>query len=83
MNYLIKAWGWLLWSSANPDKVSLTLKGFIPLIVLVFGVSPAVQNVFSEDMDVFVELIVKASEVGTGLVGAFGLVRKLAFSFPK
>lgn len=35
-----KIWNWIVWSSSNPEKISLTIKGFatfVPALVVLFA----------------------------------------------
>lgn len=71
-----KIYDWLVQSSADPAKLSLTVRGFIPFLLL-FGVD---QQVLDEGSSVLVATIVGLGMVASGAVGAYGLVRKILLS---
>jgi len=74
---------WLVYSSENSSKISLTLKGFIPLIAL-FGISNyvSVENA-TGIIDGFVALLVLAGQFVAGAIATLGLLRKVYNSFAK
>lgn len=76
-----KIWNWLVWSSANTDKISLTLKGFIPYLAILLawkGIDQAVvAPMVGSAVDGLVGLIVNITQVVSGLVALLGLVRKI------
>lgn len=76
-----KVWNWLVYSSADPTKISLTLKGAIPFLVIFLGwkgVDQAVVQQFAnEGVDLTVNIIILIVQLGTALTAFVGLVRKL------
>ena len=77
---MTKLMGWLIQSSADPDKVALTVKGiltgFIPLIFMVLQiVGHPLPNATLDD------LIVKVSAVVSVVLTLVGLVRKIYLTF--
>ena len=78
MNTLKNVWNWVLFSSANPDKISLTLKALIPFLVfLKVGDIDTLNGTF-EVVGHFVLLTVTWV---SGAITAFGALRKLWYSF--
>ena len=75
----------LLASSVNPEKLSLTIKGLIPLIIIIVSVFGF--NVTEIDVNVIVDNIVKIVVAIGGIASLFatlyGLIRKIAVSFKK
>ena len=69
---------WVLFSSVNSDKVSLTLKAGIPLLVL-WGVSDT--ETLENLTGAIGQLVVQAGQMVTGVVTIYGLLRKLWFTF--
>lgn len=72
-------WNWLVWSSENPDKVSLTLKAGIPALVFGFGfVGYQVQDqLFDGLVNQIVSLLAGIATVVTSLMAIFGIIRKI------
>lgn len=74
---------WLIVSSANPSKLSATVKGLLlgvlPVVVYLTGL--AHLNVGESDLKALIDGIATVVEVGLGLVSAvvfvIGLVRKI------
>lgn len=86
-NLLKKFWEWILWSSKDPNKVALTVKGSviaaIPVILWVTGA----MHVGGASSDGLVDLGATAGEVAGNLVGVvgvlittWGLIRKIILS---
>ena len=74
-----KFWDWLVKSSVDPDKTSLSLKGFASLVangLIFFGF------LGKEDSDSLVEAVgilgFGAATAVSGIVTMFGLARKIA-----
>ncbi len=77
---LKKVWEWIVYSSANPEKLSLTLKAIVPFLVL-FGVKD--ETVFGGAIDSVVHLISMTGVWITGAVATYGALRKLFYTvFP-
>lgn len=73
----MKVSGWLLWSSANSDKISLTLKAGIPFLVL-WGISDTAT--LNELVGSIGHVIFLAAQTFSGLIALFGLMRKIVLS---
>jgi hypothetical protein len=75
---LLKAWDWLVWSSADPSKVSLTVKGFLlgigGFVVFATGI-PA--EVFAENVVAAIEAIFAVVAAG---ITAYGAIRKVVLT---
>lgn len=76
MNFII----WLLQSSANPDKVALTVKGIlsslVPLIIIalkLFGI-----EILPENLN---EIVIQVSSLVSILLTAVGIVRKIYLTY--
>jgi len=72
-------YNWILWSSVNKDKVSLTVKGALTtlsLILVAFGFV-----VSSEDVQAlagsFTDIILTVSTLTSTIVTIYGFVRKI------
>ena len=74
---------WVLYSSANPEKISLTLKAGLPFAALLLTARgiPNDPSLFGETIDAGVKFLVLAGELGTAGVALFGLLRKLYYLF--
>ncbi len=76
MKFLTNILDWFTFSSENPDKLSLTLKGGLPFVVALsayFGL-----NLGMGDWEKLVEAVVA---VVSGVVFIYGFGRKLVNSF--
>ena len=73
MNILKKVIDFVIYSSANPENISLTLKGLIPFLVL-FNIGDV--SLFSGIIDTVVHFVVLTSTWITGAVTTYGAVRK-------
>lgn len=67
-------WNWLVYSSEDPEKLSLTIKGLIPFLVLLNVGDPIVLN---STADTFTHIIVIVVTAITGIIGAYGALRKI------
>ncbi len=65
---------WLVYSSANPDKLSLTLKAAIPFLVL-FKFGDSIQ--LGGAVDTLVNFIVLTATWISGGMLAYGAIRKV------
>lgn len=74
MNILKSVYTWVVYSSANPEKFSLSLKSFVPFVVLL----GADANLVDETSNVIVNILVQGGVLVSGLATLFGLARKLA-----
>lgn len=78
MSYLRSMLDWILWSSANSNKISLTLKAGIPFLVL-WGVSDTeTLEVLSGAVGV---LLANLGQVIAGAIALWGLLRKIFVTF--
>lgn len=73
-NGIISLINWILWSSVNPEKISLTLKAGIPFLIL-FNIGPVEK--FNPIIDAIVNLLVLAGTAITAGMAMFGAGRKL------
>ncbi len=85
-----KVWDWLVWSSADPEKLSLTVKGamtgFVTLMTVALGVAQIHLPVGApEILNQIIDGTVLVIQAIAGLVSAialvFGLWRKLVITF--
>lgn len=75
---LLKAWRWLVLSSADRTKLSLSLKAGLPFVV--FAGSLAGLNLNEGDL---LEITLQAAETLTGLIALYGLGRKIFLTSKK
>lgn len=83
MDILKKIWEWIVYSSADANKISLTVKAFL------YGIVPGIlffsnvmnwqldNAVLTEIIDTIASVIIYIGGSITGLVFLWGLVRKL------
>ena len=78
---------WLLKSSADPKKLSLTLKGIIPFLVILigwFGIGQdIVEPLLSQTADAIVNVIVALLTALTAFQTLYGFVRKIWLTLKK
>lgn|GEM_PF-2786526 len=69
---------WLWWSSKNPDKVSLTIKGLLGFLAIlgVKGIEDA--EGFS---NAIVNVIVLVVQIFTAIMAVWGFIRKVYITF--
>lgn len=80
MNILKNVWNWVVFSSAYPDKISLTLKALIPFLVMFNVVDPALADNAVDGIVTFVTATITWATAG---IATFGLLRKVFYSiFP-
>ena len=76
---------WVLWSSKNADKISLTVKsilsGAIVVTLLQVLKIDVPVDMFSATIDMFVTIIQEVGVVATAVVTIVGLVRKIVSTF--
>ncbi len=77
MNILKKVFDWIVWSSVNPDKISMTLKGLIPFIVLL---NFSNTTTLGQTADIVVNSLVLLGTAVAACVAAYGGMRKVAIS---
>ena len=78
MNIIKKIVIWFTYSSANPANVSLTLKGLIPLLVLL---KVSNSTILEETSSSIVNIIVQLGTLTSGAVTLWGAVRKVFLTF--
>lgn len=69
---------WFLFSSANPNKLSLTLKAVIPFIALL-GVTDS--QVLESTSNAIIEIVVQVGVLISGFITLYGAVRKVVLTF--
>ena len=75
---LLKAWDWLKWSSADPTKISLTIRGFIISFgVFVFWATGVSAEMFAADVANAVEATLA---VIAASITAYGAIRKVVLT---
>ena len=74
-----KIFQWVVFSSADPERFSLTLKAGLALLVLlgVGNITPDMQNEFVNDS---AKALVKSGELISAVITAFGAARKVYLS---
>lgn len=83
MSILKKAWDWLVKSSADANKTSLTVKAFlygvIPAVVYFLGLTgiQVGSETLTEIVNIIAELIVVAGGAITAIAAVWGVIRKL------
>ncbi len=78
MNKLKSIWLWFYKSSANQEKISLTIKAGIPLLVLLgIGDTETLNHLFG----VAGQILVAIGQAITGLLTAWGILRKFWFIY--
>lgn len=83
MKYIEKLWDFIVWSSADPDRLSLTTRGFLTGVVTIVSIGAGLQNVHlpSELLTSTVDSIIVAVQAIIGAVAAVatvgGLLRKI------
>ena len=86
MNTLKKIWSWLVWSSKDPQKISLTLKAGIPYLVIMMawtGITPPDNNAIIYLIDSIVNAIVLLVQSVLAIVALYGSYRKVKTSMTK
>ena len=77
LNMVNRFRNWILWSSQNPQVISLTVKGFVPFLVLL-GIQENEVVAFSDNIS---QAILAISMLVSALVGLWGFARKLYNTF--
>ena len=69
---------WLIWSSKDPQKIALTVKGFLSLgIVTVVAHQLGLDNLYnSGNIDTITEIIVLFIQLAGTIAGSWGVLRK-------
>lgn len=87
MKYLISAWHWLVFSSADPQRISLTLKGFLMAFATYTTVLAGFANIelpsplIEETINGVVHLVQQLLMLVATTATVIGLVRKVAMTF--
>jgi len=68
---------WFIESSANPANLSLTIKGLLPLLILM-GIDSSLLDGASDSI---VSIIVLIGQIITAVITLIGFVRKIVNSF--
>lgn len=74
-----KFFKWLVLSSSNPTKISLTIKGFLTSVVamaVIFGYNPSDLSPIAENITKLVESLLTVVGIVSFLVGAIRKVKK-------
>jgi hypothetical protein len=85
MNTLKKIWNWLVWSSKDSTKISLTLKTGIPYLILVLswqGIAidgTAIQQL----VDLLINAVILLVQFGLAVTAICGAYRKVKISINK
>lgn len=81
MEFITKAYDWVVWSSANAEKYSATLKALLSGGAAVFLLSLVHLNLPVEDvnslLDVLVTIAQTSATILTAVFTAVGLIRKI------
>lgn len=77
MEIVKKVLNWIVFSSMNPEKISLFLKGIIPFLVLIHFSN---TTSLGETMDIIVNTIVLLGTAITACMATYGGFRKVAIS---
>lgn len=80
MKQIKSFWEWLVLSSKNPNKIALTLKAGIPFLIL-FHIGDA--TTLGTVADAIVNVIVQTVTWVSGILAAYGAIRKLYITFFK
>ena len=82
MKTFYKVLDWFAYSSANPEKLSLTLKAGLPFLALVLGFLGFQDSgiELGEGFDALVLVITGLGSIITGGVTLYGFGRKVAFT---
>lgn len=90
MRTIEKVWDWLVWSSADPEKLSLTVKGVLAgigtLITVVIGVAnvhlpEGAPALLTQIVDATVLAVQAIAGAVSALAAVYGLARKLLITF--
>lgn len=91
MNKIVdKVWDWLVWSSADPNQLSLTVKGALTGVVTLITVGTGIAQIhlpdgvpmiLSELVDGAVSVVQAVAGVVSALAVVAGLWRKLLITF--
>lgn len=85
MNILKKVWYWLVYSSQNPEKISLSLKagsGALLWFLMVTGHQDAIDAAgLSAVTTALLHMSTQIVGIGLDLATIFGVARKLYFTF--
>ena len=80
-------WNWLVKSSADPDKIAVTVKGFLGTVASILVLmSPLVHLKISNEqvtavINLTVQIVVSLCAVISGIAAILGFVRKIYLTF--
>lgn len=76
---------WILRSSADPHKLSLTLKGGIPFVLILFAWfgygAEEVKPLLNEGIEQVVNAVALIAMIFSGVQGVYGFIRKVVNTF--
>jgi hypothetical protein len=83
MEKVKKVWNWIVWSSENSERISLTLKAGIPTAVLVLGIFGyhVPEMLFSGLLAAILDVLMKVVALAGAFITAYGALRKIYMSF--
>jgi hypothetical protein len=87
MKYIVSAWYWLVFSSTNPQRVSLTIKAFLTglltysTVLAGFGHIQLPIDLLTQLVDGIVAFVQTALLCVSIAAGIVGLIRKIATTF--
>lgn len=70
---------WLIYSSANPQAFSLTLKGLVPFLVLL-GIGGGMESDINSIIDLASTSLVALGTLVSGVIALYGALRKVYFT---
>jgi hypothetical protein len=80
MKIVKKVLNWFIWSSVNKDKISLTIKGLLPFIVLLNITDMDSLNSIVGNVG---EIIAQIGTMVSACVTIYGLFRKISLTINK
>jgi hypothetical protein len=87
MNYITAGWNWLVFSSADPKRVSLTLRGFLVALATYTTVLAGIAHVqlpsdlITQLIEGVVSLVQQLLMLVSTAITIIGIVRKIAKTF--
>lgn len=87
IEWLKNAYNWLVWSSADPTKIALTIRGASAGLgaVIVMGAKLLGHDILPADIDAVFSAVADVVQMALSLVGAIifaiGLLRKVFLTF--
>lgn len=84
MNFVKKVWNWLVWSSQDPNKVALTVKGallgvsgFVMVATGLFGLHNVTTASFQDSADLVSQFVGQGLVLVGTVTTMIGLARKI------